>query len=29
MVLIARFPITEKLHRRMVREINERVSSRT
>lgn len=29
MVLIARFPITEELHRRMVREINERISSRT
>ena len=29
MLLIARFPITEELHRRMVREINERISSRT
>jgi GPH family glycoside/pentoside/hexuronide:cation symporter len=29
MALIARFPITEELHGRMVREINERISSRT
>ncbi|MCU0844913.1 MAG: MFS transporter [Spirochaetes bacterium] len=29
MVLIARFPITTELHRRMVREIHERISSRT